>query len=205
MLLWKKRRKSDQGAAITLVSIFLIVLIFFLAMFIVDIGKSIYIQKTLTRYAQIAAETAIKHQNNLGGLSSDAADALRQEYMIRRNPELDPSGTTGTGRMMSRCERNTDYPIISVRFDTGRNRGNSSGASPTYTSYRGEPIDLGQQSFSGEDYNAITAQITDVSDNYFFGLLGLPCQVLKVKATAVAASAYDQEDIELDRPNPGNP
>lgn len=189
----RKRASSNGAANITIFGIFALVLIMLLAGFMVDLSKSVYVGNLYRDYARKAAQTAIKDQNLVGGLNGTAANKFIMEYMIQRHPEIDPVGATQEANAMrSKCEVTGNYPVIRIQFDTERRVG-ASPNSTVLTSYGGNKIPINNANYYDKDYQAIDVEVLDVTDNFFLGMFGKHCQEIKIKTSAIASTAYDQD------------
>lgn len=196
------RIKSDRGDAITVFFLFVLVMTAFAAVFILDFGKNVYMKNNYNQMAMRSAQTGLKQQNSVGGLTPAAADAVIQEYLTERDPghinpmvtnEQDPKykpNTAETAAFRTFCQaKNPELPIIKVSFSTERDNIDSN-FSNTITYKNGEttyPDSLND--FYFQKYRTIRIEVQDIGDNYFYGMFGHPCQSYTIKQTAISIDA----------------
>lgn len=207
----EKRLKSDSGAAVTILGLALTALILLMACFMIDFVKNGQIKNDYTGAAQRATQAALINQNGVGGLTSiDSANSLIKEYMLETrgyafNDDkrmINQKQTTDTGAFRNTgCSMDSEnsYPIIKIFYDTGRHNASylkeHQSEFPHFTSVHGARItsNSDETTFDTHKYRTITAFVTDVSDNYFFGMFskGQACQVYNINVSSMATKSDD--------------
>lgn len=184
-----KRLKIDKGESVTIMGLASLGLLLFIGVFIVDFAKTLYIKNLYTSFAQKATQTAIKAQDAIGGLKPESAEVAVQEYMTQRTG----GGNTGdTQAHRSNCELAGNYPKIQITYDNKRIGGSSS---PIYSSDGGaKPSVHDAGNFYKQQYKTIQLDIVDVTDNYFYGIFGVPCAEVNVYSSAISATHYDEDN-----------
>ena len=185
----KEKLTSDRGDSTIILGLASIILVIFMAIFIVDIAKSIYIKNIYVGFAQKATLAAVKEQDAIGGLSYTSAEKLINEYMTNRTG----GGNTGdTQAHRSNCELSGNYPKITITYDKTRQIGSSS---KKYYSENGNiPNIPNSNKFFLNKYKAIQVDIVDVTDNYFSGIFGRPCSEMNITTSAIATNHFDAEE-----------
>lgn len=198
----KEKTRSDNGAAVTILALALLVLFLFISVFMVDFVKNTQIKNDYQQIGQRAAEAAEIKQTGIGGLSPyESANTFVSEYMLGSRGYDPASGTenynqttdTAAFRKNS-CSQGNQYPKITLTYNTGRTTAATNTKDlPTATSVGGEtPTFVGNVSieqFTNAKYKVISAKITDASDNYFYGMFGHPCQIYTFNVSSVAVNA----------------
>ena len=175
----------------------------------IDFVKNTEIKNNYTEIGQRATQSALIEQNGVGGLlGTQSANQLIDEYMLQTRGHTINGVTNKTqtrdsaGFRQSSCARdtNTQYPKITISYDSGLhtpadvNLLAKNGKVPTVTTYKGNHVPngaLNPQTFASTPYRTITAQIQDVSDNYFGGFIGQPCQVYNISVSSVSTNSDD--------------
>ena len=172
----KNRLKRDSANSIVIMGMAIFLLILLLSIFAIDYTKSVYMKNAYQTMAQNATATAIKEQNTTGGLKHTAVQAAIEEYMRQRSPEA--AGGLGTKETESfrtnECLQGTSYPHIEIQFDNGRTVG-TRWVSPVYVSENGQIPNVPVAEFADNKYKVINMRVTDVADNYFWGMFTGRC------------------------------
>lgn len=195
----RKKMQSDDGAAVTILALALLVLFLFISVFMVDFVKNSQIKSDYTEIGSRATEAALIHQNGVGGLLPDeSAQAFVKEYMIQSRGQDPTTGAIATNQTVDTaafrnngCSTNAKYPIIKLTYNTKRTSSANETGLPTATSSGGSaPVFTNvsnlTNTFAEKKYRVISAEITDVSDNFFYGMFGQPCQEYTIKVSSVA-------------------
>lgn len=185
----KKRLNEEKAGTVTILGMSIIILSLLIGVFVADFIKALYIKNLYNSFAQKAAQTAIKQQDSIGGLKPESAQAFVVEYMTQRGG----GGNTGdTQAHRTHCELTGNYPKIKLQYDTTRQIGANS---PVFSSDNGNvPSMPSAFNFYQNQYRVIQAEITDVTDNYFFSIFGEPCAEIHITVSAIATTHYDSED-----------
>lgn len=188
-----KRTKSDKGDGITVMGLFMIVVVLLVALLIVDVSKMVYIRNTYINHGQIAANTAIREQNGIGGLDITAANRAIQEYMLQRDPQsFGVLATNETAAFRRLCDTG-EFPRIEISFDTERRVGQST-IGPRFVSYGGQLVtESNREEFFINEFRVIRLNITDVSDGDFSGLFRNHCQTHTFEVSAIITDALVSE------------
>ncbi len=189
----KRRIQNEDGKAITIMGISLVVLVLLMGIFIVDFSKAVYIKNLYSSFALKAAQTAVKKQDAIGGLKPEAVETLINEYMKQRNGQA--QNTADTVVHKSYCEALGKYPQIKITFDKGRKKGSTS---IVYNSVNGSiPQIPDSKNFFRHQYDTIEVDLIDVVDNDFLGILGTSkaCSELHIDASAISVSSHDEDEI----------
>lgn len=214
----KRRLDNDLGAAITIMSLAIFVLIMILAIFIVDFTHATSVRNHYEQMNQRAAHTALKEQNAIGGLTPLAAEVAVDEYLSQRDGKrtakellndanTHQTSTVESGAFRSYCsEKYKEYPEITVEFSTDRqNAGKGSKGFTEKFTYQtikdkdgktvggkwlgDNPSTFNGISFYQNNYRTIKVTTKDFGDNHFMGMAGKPCTVYTVTSTAIAIDA----------------
>lgn len=212
---FNQRVKSDKGNAVLIMGLAIFGLILFLSVFIVDLAKNRYMQTNYTQMAQRAAQTGLKEQNSIGGLTPDAAKTVIYEYLEERNPNKKCTNANGmpgesicqtseTQAFRSLCGGNyKDYPKITVSFSKVRNKNNNKPNETDPIAVADISVDKNgntnvnninispndEKKLRRGDYKVITIKAKDFGDNYFYSMFGRQCNVFTTQATAIAIDA----------------
>lgn len=185
--------KSNKGGAMTILGLALIFFILITGMFFVDIAKNIYIKNVYYQYSQRATQTAIKSQNNVGGLSIESGQKAINEYLTQRNG--DKIKTSEDKAFRGSCDT-SQYPKITIKYDIERKAGVDDSKSITVDTSNGKTLDMNKyiNMFNSNKYRVIEMNVTDVTGNFMLGLLGKPCSEINVTSSAISSSTFDSED-----------
>lgn len=201
--MFKKRIQSDNGAYVTIIGIAVIVLILLMAIFIVDASKNLYIKNQYYQAAQRATQTAIKDQDMIGGLKKSAMNHLIDEYKIQTGRAKDDTGASlETGAFRGSCSNGKDYPKIKIYYDNKKR--DNRGGTLIYTSvgFSKMPINAQDEAkFRTNQYNTIGIEVEDVAQNFFLGMFGNNCSVIKTKASATISSSHDEDKLLKEKRN----
>lgn len=198
--------KSDNGATVTVMGMVMIMSVLLLGIFMIDISKNLYIKQVQLSSTQKAAQTAIKEQNAVGGLKITAVNRAIREYNTQRKGGL--VGSKDTLAHRTKCQTRGNYPKIKVTFDTKRRLETgdaiqidgqeiqqsftSSNGSELYFSKLQEEM-FNRLALEKSQYKVVNVEVIDVADNYMMAIFGLPCSELTTTASAISASAYDND------------
>lgn len=205
----RQKKQSDTAAGITIFGLFAIMVFMMMAIFLVDMGKNIYMQNTYFSMITRSAQEGIKDQNSIGGLTSKSAQSIVDEYMKERNgvAEDGHATTRATEPFRAICAKakEGEYPKITITYGTQRNnKGTSSNGvetgsmstDMTFSSNGGSSLSPSVQDpstqgkFFANKYRTIQVNIEDYGDNYFFNMFGgAQCPIYKIQTTAVAVDA----------------
>lgn len=189
----KERIKKDKGNSVIVLGIFVVGMILISAVLIVDLGKSMYIKNLYSSFARKAVQTAVKEQDHVGGLKPESASKMISEYMIQRNGNVN---TRDAQSHFSTCDTLGKYPIVEITYDSKRQK---DAVSVTYESISGaEPYIPKKNDFFKNSYNTIEVNITDVTDNYFFGIFGKPCAEIHLRASGITTTTFDESEFHID-------
>lgn len=210
LLKLKQRLKDQSGGATIILGFALFVLLVFMAGFFIDFAKNVQIRNSYVDAGQRSTQAALIYQNDVGGLTKDSANGLINEYMLQtrghtntentdvntkdlNNAEANPAQTRDTSHYMGNCNANNMYPIITLRYTTGGS--NPTATSQSVTSYGGRNISQNVvNDGTANNYNTIQADITDVSSNFFLGMVGLHhCQTYHVGVSAKASNSNEYQ------------
>lgn len=189
----KKNTRSDNGAGITIMSLVILGLLLLMTVFIFDFNKNIYLQNNYTQMTQRAAQRGLKEQNNIGGLTPNAALAVIEEYKAQRDSTAVLRTNTGTKRgtndstvFRSVCQaKYPSYPEITVQFSTSRKGGWGTEYKYRNGSWVNNPTS-NTSAFYSNQYRSIRVKVKDTGDNYFYGLFGQPCSNYSTQATSTS-------------------
>lgn len=215
-----KRLKDESGGATMVLGLALLALTLLIAGFVIDFSKNTQIKNDYANVGQRATQAALIYQNAVGGLQgSNSANGLINEYMLETrghtyagvtlpgNGYSNPSQTEDTSvYRKSQCAKSPLYPKISIYYDTGRHTADyvlqHKDSFPHVTSIGGRPVQAGLGSnqlnddvFAASKYKTITAEITDISDNYFYGMANSNnnCQMYHVTVSSISSNSNDFE------------
>lgn len=190
----RSRVKTDKGNAVVIWGIFILIMILVCAVLIVDLAKAMYVKNVYSSYARKAVQTAVKEQDYVGGLKFESAQKVIDEYMIQRNGG---KNTREAAAFSSNCDKTGKYPIIEIRYDNKRAK---DAISPVYTSVNGSKVSIPKlNDFFKSQYNTIEVNITDVTDNYFMGIFGVPCGEIHIRASGITAASSDDDDLKINK------
>lgn len=202
--------KSDEGATVTILGLFIIMTIVLTGMFMIDLSKNSYLASIQRRNTQMAAQTAIKEQGGTGYLKLTAVNRAIREYNTLR------SGKEGTNEFnnyvsdnpssKTRCQLKGDYPKITVTLDTTRTY-NTTGKALTYSTIGGRELQQSISAISGwnaymnnqppeNQYKVVQIKVVDSVDNFLLGMIGMPCSELVTTSSAITATTFDDETLE---------
>lgn len=201
----RDRFKSDRGAAVTILALALFILLMMVSVFALDFVKNQQLKQDYTTIAQTSAQASLLEQNGVGGLTYKAtADALIDEYMMQSRGKTIDGKTNGgqtvdtAGFRKQPCSlknaKGVEYPQITIYYGRGRDTEMKESKIHTETSIGGQHVAFNptmEAQMSNQTYTTITAHIVDVSDNYFYGAFGHPCQEYDVVVSSVATKADD--------------
>lgn len=202
-----KKLKEDTGVSVSILAIFILTFILITFLIGVDLIRILYAKNYYYEAARRAAETSIKQQNYIGGLTIESANRFRKEYLVQRNTKgftniqredenflsnIIIKQTSDGAFIRAGCENKmSNLPKMSIKFDTRRNLGVSpTDSSPAYI-YTIHSADLPENMFPDfykKKYKVINAEVTDYISAGFFG-----CMPIKVNVSAISTSVYDLE------------
>lgn len=214
----RKRFKDESGGATMVLGLALFALSLVIAGFIIDFTKNTQIKNDYINVGQRATQAALIYQNAVGGLQgTSSANGLINEYMLETRGAtkygVTQAGNGSTNNMQtqdtaafrkSTCARSSEYPKISIFYDTGRHTPDyviaHQDSFPHATSIGGAQIangngtnQLDDNAFASAKYKTITANIQDISDNYFYGMTsaGNNCQIYNVTVSSISSNSND--------------
>lgn len=202
--------KSDEGATVTVLGLFIIITIILVGMFMIDLSKNSYLSSIQRRNTQMAAQIAIKEQGGTGYLKLTAVNRAIREYNTLRNGE---EGTNEFNNYASNnpssrtsCQLKGDYPKITVTLDTTRTYSTSEKAL-TYSTIAGRELQQSESAISSwnaymnnqppeNQYKVVQIKVVDSVDNFLLGMIGMPCSELITTSSAITSTTFDDEILE---------
>lgn len=190
-----KKFKSNNGNSVFILGMSMVALILLLGIFIVDVGKAMYIKNLYSSYARKAVQLGIKYQDSIGGLKPESAEAVVKEYYTQKT--ANGRNNTNEAVYSTHCNKLAGYPKIRIKYDNKRAKDASSAiySSENYSS----PYIADRHSFFRKQYNTIEVEIIDVTDNYFFSMFGVPCAKMNIKASGIATTSFDEDEVNINK------
>lgn len=194
----RRKINSDSGAGMTVFGIAILMLILLLGIFIVDVGKNIYIKNQYVLAAQRATQTAVKDQDIIGGLRLASANTVINEYKIQTGKAIDSGrGTLGGSVYRGRCSeiKGKSYPIMEIYYDGARA---TKGGTHKFTSRNFRNMNItrfDESNFRAHGYSVVGVKVTDVIGNHFLSMFGMPCSEVVISSSAIISSSFDDDDV----------
>lgn len=190
-----KKFKSNNGNSVFILGMSLIALVLLLGIFIVDVGKAMYVKNLYSSYARKAVQLGVKYQDSIGGLKPESAEAVIREYYTQKT--ANGRNNTNESVYSTHCSRLAGYPKIRIKYDNKRAK-DASSAIYSSENYRA-PYIADRNSFFRKQYNTIEVEIIDVTDNYFFSMFGVPCAKMNIKASGIATTSFDEDELNINK------
>ena len=190
----KHRIKSNDGNSISIIGMMVIIISCIVGIFITDISKNVYVKNMQQHNAQMATQTALKHQDKQGGLTIDAVNTVINEYMKQNK-------NSSNNRKLTACQAKGNYPHITVSFAMERKNGMDFDTANSFTSFAGKELTYTSverkrfhmiQSALGK-YKVVSVKVVDSVGNIMMGVVGQPCTEITTYASSVSTSTYDEE------------
>lgn len=194
------KSKSDEGADVLVVAMFVLPLIIAAVGFALDITKNTYLGSAYDSMAQASVSAASNERNISGELTSSSGPAFIREYMRQRGTDtshLSRAGVQSSETLAFRPERCDSANAADIEGISGSDTVTFPYVRIDYASLRAEGGNFGTTRFVSQNgsipnmntYNprgsyVMTVEVYDVASNYFLGVMGHNCQVFRSEVSS---------------------
>ena len=206
MLRFIRKRLNDRGDGILTMSVILIPIFMISIAFSVDLTKATYVKQQFEKQAQDATSVGIRSIGVDGSLTADAPRLVVNEYQRFFNEE---NVTRESAFRSTKCSEipkekilggeptgeSYEAPYMEITIYGGRNSKDAQDRGATWVFAGGELIRAPMEyvpSAHAEKQRSVKAVVWDTSPNYFFGVIGMPCQYVRSTVSSIAFGGNEE-------------